>query len=180
MRFTEIAVNELKLNPMTMIGGEWMLITAGNEQNGCNTMTAAWGHLGVVWERKDGSGRRVPPLSTAVVYVRPSRYTKEFMDREDRYTLSVLDKGHRKALGYLGSHSGRDGDKIAAAGITPVFVDGTVYFEEAKMVLICKKIYHAPLIEDGFVDKSLIAGNYPEKDFHEMYIGEILKVLIRE
>lgn len=119
-------------------------------------------------------------LPTAVVYIRPQRYTKVFVDREEIFTLSFFDASYKKALAYMGSHSGRDENKIAKAGLTPVFENGTTYFREAKMVLICRKLYHAPLQEDGFVDKSLVVNNYPQKDFHEMYVGEILKVLTQE
>lgn len=176
MSLREITYEELQLNPMTMIGGEWWLITAGNEENGNNGMTASWGHMGTLWERPDG--KRHMGLPTISVYVRPSRYTKEFMDREEYFTLSVLKEGNKKALGYLGSHSGRDGDKIEEAGLTRVFSDGTTYYEEAKMVFICKKLYSSQLSEDGFYDKSIIDNNYPQKDFHYMYVGEIVKVLI--
>lgn len=180
MSFRNIPVQDLELNPMTMIGGEWWLIAAGSETNGYNAMTASWGHLGSIWGRRDGKTKAYMGLPTAVVYLRPQRYTKEFMDREEIFTLSVFDESYQKALSYLGSHSGREEDKISAAGLTPVFSDGSTYFEEAKMVFICRKLYHAPLLEDGFVDKSLIDSNYPMKDFHEMYIGEITKVLVKE
>ena len=110
----EISVSELQMNPMDMIAREWMLVTAGNAERGYNTMTASWGHLGSIWGHGGG-------LPTAVVYLRPQRYTKEFVDREEYFTITVFPEQYRKALGYLGSHSGRDGDKVAAAGLTPVF-----------------------------------------------------------
>jgi flavin reductase (DIM6/NTAB) family NADH-FMN oxidoreductase RutF len=175
----EIFVHELNLNPMTLIGGEWWLIAAGNEKDSYNAMTASWGHLGSIWERP-GRGTAHMGLSTAVVYLRPQRYTKDIIDREELFTLSVFDKIHRRAFVYLGTHSGRDGDKIAKVGLTPVFVEGTTCFVEAKMVFVCRKLYHAPLMESGFVDKSLVKSNYPEKDFHEMYVGEIIRVLSNE
>lgn len=178
MGFQSIKIEDIKLNPMTMIGCEWWLITAGTEANGYNTMTASWGHLGAIWERPEGKAHM--GLPTAVVYIRPHRYTRELMDREDTYTLSVFEPKYRKALAYLGTHSGRDENKVGKTELTPVFENGITYFEEAKMVLICKKIYHAPLVEEGFVDRSLIDSNYKERDFHEMYVGEIRKVLIRD
>ena len=177
MSFSEINVDDLKLNPMKMIGEEWWLITAGNEDQGYNGMTASWGHLGALWERPGGKPHK--GLPTISVYVRPSRYTKEFLDREELFTLSVFDRDYRKALGYMGSHSGREEEKAVKAGLIPVFADGTTYFKEAGMVFICKKLYHSPLWEEGFVDKSLVTRNYPEGDFHEIYIGEIIKVLVK-
>ena len=172
MRFKEIPVQDLQLNPMTMIAKEWMLITAGSE-GGYNTMTASWGHLGSVWGRGGG-------MPTSVIFVRPQRYTKEFVDRENLYTLSFFPGEYKKQLGYLGSHSGRDGDKVAQTGLTPVFGDGYTYFEEAKLVLVCRKLYRAPIVEEGFLDRAVMEEAYPQRDFHDMYIGGIEKVLVPE
>ena len=171
--FTSISPKEITLNPPTEFGSKWMLLAAGNETDGCNAMTIAWGQLGALWELKSHSNR----LPTAVVYVRPTRYTKVFMDAQPYFTLCSLPKQYKRVFGYMGSHSGRDGDKIAAAGLTPVYDSGTTYFEEAETVYICRKLYHAPLVEEGFVDRKLVEFNYPERDFHEMYIGEIVKIL---
>lgn len=169
----EIPVAELTMNPMTLIGREWMLITAGNKDRGYNTMTASWGHLGSLW----GHGGGMP---TSVVYVRPQRYTKEFVDREELYTLSFFSEDYKKQLGYLGSHSGRDGDKVAACGLTPVFDGDCTWFSEAKLVLVCRKLYRAPLVEEGFLDKTVLEDNYPKRDLHDLYIGQILRVLVSD
>lgn len=166
----KIDIKDLNLNPMTMISDEWWLVTAGNQENGYNTMTASWGHIGAIWGHNAGK-------PSAIIYIRPQRFTKEFVDREDMFTLSVFEKKYKRQLGYLGSHSGRDEDKIKTAGLTPVFDHNTTYFAESKMVFVCKKLYHAPVLESGFVDQSIIEDFYPEKDFHEMYIGEIVEVL---
>ena len=169
----EISVKDLQMNPMTLIGDEWMLITAGQQARGYNTMTASWGHLGAIW----GHGKGMP---TSVVYVRPQRYTKEFMDREEYYSLCFFPEEYRQKLAYLGRHSGRDEDKVAAVGLTPVFDEKTTWFAEAKLVLICRKLYQAPLREEYFVDKSVVEDHYPNRDFHDMYVGEIVKVLVAE
>lgn len=123
----EINYKDMKFNPFNLIGGEWMLITAGDERlrvgdgtsgmHSCNTMTASWGHLGCLWGNNDPS---------AVVYIRESRYTKEFVDEEPYFSLCVMDKSFKKQMAYLGSTSGRDEDKIAKAGLTPVYADNTV------------------------------------------------------
>ena len=144
--FREIPVSDLNIHPCTAIAKEWMLITAGNAERGYNTMTASWGHLGSIWGHGGG-------LPTSVIFIRPQRFTKEFVDREEYYTLTFFDPQYKKALGYLGSHSGRDGDKVAAAGLTPVFLEETTAFAEAKLVLVCRKLYRAPLLEEGFLDK---------------------------
>ena len=164
----EISVSELKLNPYEKIGKEWMLCTAGTEGN-YNTMTCSWGHLGCLWN-----------LPTAICYVRPQRYTREFIDREDRYTLCFFPEQYKKALGYLGTKSGRDEDKVAAVGLTPVHGDGYTYFAEASLVLVCRKLYRAPVLEEGFVDKAVLEDCYPQRDFHDLYVGEIIKVLKAE
>lgn len=176
--FKEINYKELKINPMTMFGDDWALAGAGTKESGYNAMTIAWGHLGVIWDRPTEKGKMIIP--TAEVYLRPQRYTKEFFDREEYFTISTFSKEYKKALGYMGFHSGRDEDKIAEAGLTPMFLENTFAFEEAELILVCKKIYHAPIVESGFVEKQIIADNYPAKDFHEMYVGEITKVMIRD
>ena len=169
----EIPVHELNLNPMTKIAKEWMLVTAGTKERGYNTMTASWGHLGSIWGHGGG-------LPTSVVYVRPQRYTREFVDREAYYTLSFFPEGFKKQLAYLGTVSGRDGDKVANAGLTPVFDEYGTWFAEASLVLVCRKLYQAPLKEEYFLDKSVVEDCYPARDFHDLYIGEIVKVLTAE
>ena len=164
----EIERSQLTLDPFALIGGDWFLLTAGTEARGYNTMTCSWGHFGPLWAS-----------DTAVVYVRPQRYTKEFVDREELYTLSFFD-GRKKELGYLGSRSGRDEDKVAAVGLTPVFENGYTYFKEAKLVIVCKKLYQAPLKEEYFLDKETVEKNYPDRDFHDLYVGKIEKILVAE
>ena len=164
----EIERSQLTLDPFALIGGDWFLLTAGTEARGYNTMTCSWGHFGPLWAN-----------DTAVVYVRPQRYTKEFVDREELYTLSFFD-GRKKELGYLGSRSGRDEDKVAKVGLTPVFEEGYTYFKEAKLVIVCKKLYQAPLKEEYFLDKVTVEKNYPDRDFHDLYVGKIEKILVAE
>ena len=164
----EIERSQLPLDPFALIGGDWFLLTAGTEARGYNTMTCSWGHFGPLWAN-----------DTAVVYVRPQRYTKEFVDREELYTLSFFD-GRKKELGYLGSRSGRDEDKVAKVGLTPVFEEGYTYFAEAKLVIVCKKLYQAPLKEEYFLDKETMEKNYPDRDFHDLYVGKIEKILVAE
>ena len=164
----KIPVSQLALDPITKIGKDWMLITAGNEARGYNTMTASWGHLGHIWG-----------YDTSVIYVRPQRYTKQFVDREEKYTLCFFP-GYKKEMGYLGTKSGRDEDKVAAVGLTPVHEDGYTYFKEADLVLVCRTLYQAPLKEEYFRDTAVMDKNYPEKDFHDLYIGHIEKVLVSE
>ncbi len=161
----EISVKELMINPVTAFHDDWMLLTAGTKERGYNSMTCSWGHIGNLW-----SG------PSAICYVRPQRYTRKFIDREELFSLCFFD-GYKKELAYLGSHSGKDGDKTAAVGFTPIFEDGCTYYAEASLVLVCRKVYQSTIREDCFTDRRVMDACYPERDFHDMYIGEIVKVL---
>ncbi len=103
-----------------------------------------------------------------------------FVDKNDYYTLSFFDEAYKKDLMYLGTHSGRDEDKLAKTSLTPVFSDESVYFKEAKMVFVCRKVYKGVLHEEGFIDQDILKKNYPEHDFHYVYIGEIVKAYVNE
>ncbi|MCL2576011.1 MAG: flavin reductase [Defluviitaleaceae bacterium] len=173
MNFKTIDPKDLHLNPITTLSEEWPLITAGNEENGYNTMTISWGHIGSLWGI--GGGR-----PTFVAYVRPQRHTFGFMNANDMFTISVLPSDFKEAKAYIGRTSGRDEDKVAKAGLTPIFDQNTTYFAEAKMVFVCRKLYQAPILEEGFVDKDLMAKVYPDKDYHTMYVGEIVGILAKE
>lgn len=161
----EINATELSGNPFYMIGKEWMLITA-KKGDQVNTMTASWGGLGVMWNKN---------VSYAVI--RPQRFTKEFIDQADSYSLTFFDESYKKTLGYLGKVSGRDEDKIMKSDLTLDYIDGIPYFKEAKQVLLCKKLFATPFLEEQFIDKNIIPTMYPNKDFHTLYIGEVYKVL---
>lgn len=167
MTFQEIKPSELAKNPFTMIGKEWMLVTAGDEQK-ANTMTASWGGLGVMW------GKEV-----AFIVIRPQRYTKEFIDGGEHLSLCVLDESHRKTLSYLGTVSGRTEDKIQNSGLTLAFDESAPYFQEANTVLICKKLYAQEYRPECFLDADLDGKWYPNQDYHTMYICEIEKILQR-
>ena len=108
------------------------------------------------------------------------RYTKQFVDAADRFTLSFYGPEHKAALGVLGSKSGRDTPKVAEVGFTPMPVDGTMAFEEASLVLVCRKLYADDIKPASFIDKSCDTDMYPEHDYHTMYIAEVEKVLVRD
>lgn len=169
MAFKEIKIEELSFNPFTKIAKEWMLITAGDEEKS-NTMTASWGGLGIMW------GKNV-----ATAYIRPQRYTKEFVDNSDTFTLSFLSEEYRKALSVCGKISGKNvEDKWKDAGLHPYYVDRTTAVEEADLILVCKKLYAQDMLPECFVETECDTKWYPEKDYHTMYIAEIEKVLVRE
>lgn len=164
--FKEIAAKDIKENLIECIANEWTLISAGNE-GGFNMMTASWGFAGELW----GS-------DAVEVFIRPQRYTLGFVEKEDHFALSFY--GDNKAIHKIcGSKSGRDTDKVKETGLTPVFADGTVYFEEARLVIICKKQYADNIKEECFIDKDPLKW-YENKDYHLFFIGKIEKVLIKE
>lgn len=171
MDFKKINPRELQGNIFDLIGDKWMLITAVKDSGALNTMTASWGGMGIMWGK---------PVATCVV--RPVRYTYEFMEAADYFTLTFFPEEYRKALNLLGTKSGRDGDKIKEGGLTPVIYcdsdDKTAYFAEADTVLICKKIYYQDIDPANFIDKDLDK-NYPQKDYHRMYFGEIADVWVK-
>ncbi len=163
-KFFDMDPLELKENVFHQIGKDWMLITAGKEGS-FNTMTASWGGMGVLWN-----------ANVSFIVVRPSRYTYEFLEKEKYYSLSFFDDGNRRALQYCGAHSGRDTDKIAETGLTPLFDAQAPYFDEAKLSFICRKMYYQDLDPAHFLDPT-IAANYKVQDYHRLYVGEIVKVL---
>ncbi len=168
-RFRTIDPEQLTDNPFRLIGKEWMLITAGTPEK-FNMMTASWGGMGILWGR---------PVAFCVV--RPQRYTFPLIERSSVYSLTFFDAAHRDALDFCGSHSGRDVDKVTATGLTPIVGDsGAVYFDEARLVIECRKLYAQDLQEAGFVDPQIVDRNYPTRDFHRMYVGEVVRMLVRE
>ncbi|MDR1544792.1 MAG: flavin reductase [Prevotellaceae bacterium] len=163
--YREIDIRNLRESAGRLIGEDWTLITAGDSTN-FNTMTASWGTLGHLWNRH-----------VAIVFVRPQRYTFEFMENGDYFTLSFFEmEKYRPALQLLGTKSGRDGDKVSEAGLTPLATPYGVSFGEANMIIECKKIYSEFLNPKSFIDTTIIDKVYPQKDFHKMYVGEILGV----
>ena len=157
--FKSFDVKDLQMNPFEYIGSKWMLITAGSNE-AFNTMTASWGTMGVLWNK---------PVSQC--FIRPGRYTYEFIEKNDFYTLCFFDEKYRDALKFCGAKSGRDVDKVKVTGLTPVVhQSGAVYFEEAELVLVCRKLYHEDIDPNNF-KISDIENNYPHKDYHRMYTG---------
>lgn len=165
--FQPYPIDVLEMNPFTKIGKEWALVTAGNKSK-CNTMTVSWGGVGVLW------GKNV-----VYIFIRDSRYTKEFIDNGDFFSISFLDKAYRDTLNYCGAHSGRDVDKFEEAGLTPAFRHSIPYPDEANFVILCKKMAAVPITEDSFVDPSISKKWYADGDMHTMYVGEIIDLMAR-
>ena len=156
-------------NAVQLIGNDWMLITARDtEQGRVNAMTASWGCMGVLWNK-----------SVCVCFVRPQRHTYGLTEREERFSLAFMNEEYRDALRLCGSKSGRDTDKLHEAGLSTVDLDGVPVIAEAKLVLICRKLYADDLKEDSFLDRSLLA-NYKLKDYHRVYVCEIEGAYVKD
>ena len=147
------------------IGKQWMLITACDGDK-VNAMTASWGGLGVMWVK-----------NVAYIFVRESRYTKEFIDKSDTLSLAFFGEDKKQMMGYMGKVSGRDEDKIAAAGLTVTMKNGIPVFEEASQTLLCRKMYAGPISPEHFCDSEIDSKWYADKNYHTMYIVEILDVV---
>lgn len=165
--FEMLKIQSLQCNPVDLFHKTWALVTAGDEQS-VNTMTISWGSIGELWGK---------PVS--FTFIRPQRYTKQFVDREATYSLCFFDESYRQKLSYLGIVSGKEENKIEKACLTVAFEDGTPYFEEAQMVLFCKKLYNQQLNSESFLDKALDGQVYAAGDYHTMYISEIISAYKR-
>ena len=163
--FEKIDPAKIETNYIRLIGEEWMLVTAGNCEK-WNTMTASWGGVGYLWNKP-----------VVYVFIRPQRYTFEFMEKESAFTLSFFDRKYRPALSLCGTKSGRDTDKVKATGLTPWFMEtGNIAFQEARLVLECKKLYADFFSPQAFLEPSIIGQVYPDSDFHKLYIAEIVNM----
>jgi flavin reductase (DIM6/NTAB) family NADH-FMN oxidoreductase RutF len=175
--WVEQSVRDFRGSVVRRIADEWMLITAGDTGAGAgnwNMMTASWGGLGELWGK-----------DVAFMFIRPTRHTRDFADSGSLFTLSFFDKGYHAALDFCGKKSGRDCDKAAETGLTPIVFDkriargkaaGAVAFKEASDILVCRKIYTHDFDPAQFLDAA-IEKLYPHKDYHRMYIGEALALL---
>ena len=157
-------MKEFNAKSFEVFDQEWALVTAGTKDS-CNAMTISWGGLGTLWGRP-----------AATVYVKPVRYTWNFMKENDYFTVSFYDEQYRKALGVFGSKSGRDTDKVKATGFTPVYLENAVTFREAKTTLLCRKIYTQDLDIDAIPDFAR-ERYYTEEAPHTMFIGEVIDIL---
>ena len=166
--FQPYPIDMLNMNPFTKIGKEWALISAG-DKNKCNTMTVSWGGVGVLW------GKNV-----VYIFIRDSRYTKEFIDNGEFFSMSFFDEKYRDALSYCGKESGRNvDDKFKGAGLTPAFRHNIPYPDEANLVLLCRKMAAVPITEDTFIDPQIMPKWYSDNDMHVMYVGEIIEAVAR-
>jgi flavin reductase (DIM6/NTAB) family NADH-FMN oxidoreductase RutF len=165
-QFKEINIRSLQESATGLLAGDWGLVTAGTRGR-YNTMTVSWGALGEIWGK-----------DAAFIFIRPERYTFRFLQENDRFTLCFFPPDCHKALAYCGSHSGRDGDKAAATGLSPVFDGDLTYFDQARIVLCCRKMAQYDLGQDGFLDPQIM-DNYQGAGFHRMFIAEVERTLLQ-
>jgi len=169
--FVKIDPMELPGNAISLFHEGWALLTAGDKAD-YNTMTISWGELGCLWN-----------LPVCTVFVRPCRYTYGYMEKNNSYTVCLFDKTeHRQALGLLGSKSGRDMDKVAASGMTPIEVDGLMAFEEARAILVIDKLYDVQF-DAARVPAEIMGTNYKTvapDDLHRIYFGKIKAAYLRK
>ena len=168
--YRTVAPEELE-NVFKLIGKDWMLITAaGKDEAGCervNTMTASWGGMGVLWNKP-----------VAFCFIRPQRFTYSLTQQSDRFSLSFFTEEHRAALRLCGTVCGKDTDKITQAGLHTGTVNGVPYIKEARLVLVCRKLYTDMLREECFIDPTLLS-NYKDGDFHRVYAVEIEQAYLK-
>ena len=164
--FQPFPIEELEFNPFEKIGKEWALVSAGSKKS-ANAMTISWGGVGFLW------GKNV-----VFIFIRDSRYTKELIDTYDLFSVSFLNDRYREALNYCGSHSGRNEDKMANAGLTWNYKHSIPFVDEGNLVLLCEKLSATRITEESFLSPH-IKDWYADGNMHTMYVAEIIEVMAR-
>lgn len=167
MSFREIDAKSVKENFIKLIADDWALVTAGDEA-AHNTMTVSWGGVGELW-RKD----------VTFIFIRPQRHTLQFVENNEYYSVCFFDDEYKDALRFCGTKSGRDYDKDKETGLTAVFDEKAPYYQQSKLVLICRKMAVQDIDPKCFIDET-IDDNYAQKDYHKMFVGAIEKVLVKD
>ena len=143
---------------------KWALLTAGTGAD-FNGMTISWGGLGTLWSK---------PVAT--VYVKPIRYTWQYMEKYDFFTVSFFPEEYRNDLMIMGSKSGRDGDKIALTRLTPEALEHGVAFAQAETTLVCRKIYWQDLVKENMPEDA-VERFYTTEEPHRMFVGEVVEII---
>ena len=158
---------EEELRALETFDRRWALVTAGTPED-FNTMTVSWGGLGTIWHK-----------SVVTIYVKPIRYTHEYLDRNEYFTVSFYPEKYRQDLLLLGTKSGRDGNKVAETALMPVPAGNSVSFAQAEVTLVCRKIYRQEL-QRSTMPPDVVQSYYAEEEPHTMYIGEVVAKLAAE
>ena len=162
-KLQKVDIKEITDNTVKLFNDDWGVVTAGDGET-FNPMTISWGGLGVLWG-----------YPVATIYIRNTRYTYQFLEDGNYFTICVFDENYRETTQYWGTVSGRDEDKIQKSKLTPVKTDlGNLYFEEARLVIECEKIYADELSKDKILDEK--AQGFYAEDYHVMFVGKIINV----
>jgi flavin reductase (DIM6/NTAB) family NADH-FMN oxidoreductase RutF len=162
--YSYISPYEINENTFDLLDKQWMLILAGEKEKH-NSMTASWGGFGILWNKP-----------VAFIFIRPQRYTLGFVEQNDFFTLNFFEERWRDALHLCGSKSGREIDKTKAAGLSVANLQNTIAFNEARLVIECRKLYIDDFKPENFLDKGIVEKHYPKSDFHRLFIAEITAV----
>jgi flavin reductase (DIM6/NTAB) family NADH-FMN oxidoreductase RutF len=163
-----IKIKDFNTNVFDDLNKNWMLLTAGDFQSGdFNAMTVSWGFFGTFWHK--------PVVITGV---RPQRHTLSFLEKYDSFTLCAFPPEFQENLNYCGTKSGKEVNKIQECGLTPIPGDAVNApgFEQAELIIECKILYSDAMKGKCFLDKSLIKSIYPDRDFHRLFFGEVMKI----
>lgn len=164
-------LKNFNLAPLYKLDQEWALLTAGTKEK-FNTMTISWGGFGTIWNKP-----------VVIIYVRPNRYTYEFIENNEYFTISFYDDEYKKDLGILGSKSGREIDKVSLTKLTPEFLKEGITFKQAELTIFCKKTYFQDLDIKNINNKSILQSEidrfYNNEPMHRMYIGEVVDIIDR-
>lgn len=172
--FIEISPKDIKENPIKLFGDDWAVVAAGDKED-FNELTVSWGALGDAWWDN---------MPIAIVFVSATRYTQKYLESNETFSINIFPKEFKKVLAYIGSHSGRDGNKVAATGLKVTFTENdTPVFPDSRLIMECRKVYSHDLDRSKF-SESLI-GNYAQKKFegvvpHTVYFGEIINCWIKK
>lgn len=165
--FKQVKFSDIKENVVDLLNNQWALVTAG-DKDGLNTMTVSWGAIGELWAK-----------DMATIYIRPQRHTVKYLEEQEYFTITFYPEEYKDKLMFCGRNSGADVDKVAETGLIPAFDLDAPYFEEAKIVLLCRKVAKGKFEPDQMIDKTIIDTQYPQNDFHYIYYGAIEKVLVK-
>ena len=167
--FQKIDPKELTDNPVSLFADNWFVISAGDSTK-FNEMTVSWGNLGNVWEE--------PSIT---IYIRNTRFTYPFIDNGRYFVLNSFDEEYRDKVKFIGSHSGRDTDKVKETGLTPKFTElGNPYFEEAKLVIECEKMYYDDIVRTQLFEKGQEMYSVESDETHRMFIGRIVNMWVKK
>ena len=162
----QIKAIEVNENVIKEFGKTWALVTARKKDGSFNMCTLSWGSIGVLWSKE-----------VVTIYVKPIRHTDSFLFEDDYFTITFFDEDHRSDLALCGTKSGRDIDKIKESNLEAIELENGITYKDFKRVYVCKKIYQAPFIKEGFINnQESLDRDYKDEPFHNIYIGEIVAV----